>query len=321
MEYFSRAYAVKGNNRRLRFHFVFVIVTRLINSPPFTPTFLKTRMFLAYWVHDLSPFLIRFTDTFGIRYYGLAYLLGFVGGAAGLWLYARKGRSRLPEPLISDFIIAIVVGVMVGGRLGSFFLYEGWRGFADDPLYILRVWEGGMASHGGFVGVALAMAWFARKHKLSFLHLSDLIVSVAPLGLLFGRIANFINGELWGKVSDVPWAVVFPASAPGYPVSMIAPRHPSQLYEAALEGALLLAFVQWRFWRSDIVRDRPGRLAGEFLVGYALVRIAGEFFREPDDGIALIFGLSRGMFYSLFLIIAGLALVLRKPAASVTPSR
>lgn len=278
-------------------------------------------MFLAYWVHHLSPFVFRFTDTFGIRYYGLAYLLGFVGGAAGLWLYARKKRSNLPEPLISDFIIAIVIGVMVGGRLGSFILYEGWRSLADDPLSILRVWEGGMASHGGFVGVAAAMAWFARKHKLSFLHLSDLIVSVAPLGLLFGRIANFINGELWGKVSDVPWAVIFPASAPGYPVSMIAPRHPSQLYEAALEGALLLAFVQWRFWRSNIVRDRPGRLAGEFLIGYALVRIAGEFFREPDDGIALIFGLSRGMFYSLFLIIAGLALVLRKPVAAVTPSR
>jgi phosphatidylglycerol---prolipoprotein diacylglyceryl transferase len=277
-------------------------------------------MFLAYWVHNLSPFLIQFTDTIGIRYYGLAYLLGFVGGAVGLHLYARAGRSRLPAPVISDFIIAIVMGVMVGGRLGSFILYEGWRHLGSDPFAILRVWEGGMASHGGFVGVAVAMAWFAHKHKLSFLHLSDLIVSVAPLGLLLGRIANFINGELWGKISNVPWAVIFPESAPaGTPVSLIAPRHPSQLYEAALEGALLLALMQWRFWKSDVVARQPGRLAGEFLIAYAVVRMIGELFREPDFGIAPIFGLSRGTFYSLFLILVGLVLILRKP--SVTPTR
>lgn len=277
-------------------------------------------MFLAYWVHNLSPFLIQFTDTIGIRYYGLAYLVGFVGGAAGLHLYARAGRSRLPAPAISDFIIAIVIGVMVGGRLGSFILYEGWRNLGSDPFAIFRVWEGGMASHGGFVGVAVAMAWFARKNKLPFLHLADLIVSVAPLGLLLGRIANFINGELWGKITDVPWAVIFPESAPaGTPVSLIAPRHPSQLYEAALEGALLLALMQWRFWKSDVVARQPGRLAGEFLIAYAVVRMVGELFREPDFGIAPIFGLSRGTFYSFFLIVVGLVLVLRKP--SLTPAR
>lgn len=279
-------------------------------------------MFLAYWVHNLSPFVkyLQFTDTIGVRYYGLAYLLGFVGGAAGLHLYARAGRSRLPAPAISDFIIAIVIGVMVGGRLGSFILYEGWRNLGSDPFAILRVWEGGMASHGGFVGVAVAMAWFARKNKLPFLHLADLIVSVAPLGLLLGRIANFINGELWGKITDVPWAVIFPESAPaGTPVSLIAPRHPSQLYEAALEGALLLALMQWRFWKSDVVARQPGRLAGEFLIAYAVVRMVGELFREPDFGIAPIFGLSRGTFYSFFLIIVGLVLVLRKP--SLTPAR
>lgn len=276
-------------------------------------------MFLAYWVHDLSPFVIQFTDTIGIRYYGLAYLLGFVGGAAGLYAYARAGRSQLPAPVIPDFIIAIVIGVMVGGRLGSFILYEGWRTAIDDPLAILRVWEGGMASHGGFIGVAVAMWIFARRQKLPFLHLSDLIVSVAPLGILLGRIANFINGELWGKVTQVPWAVIFPASAPeGTPISEIAPRHPSQLYAAGLEGALLLAYMQWRFWKSDVVRLSPGRLAGEFLVGYALVRIADELFREPDAGLELIFGLSRGTFYSIFLIAAGLALILRK-TAPLTP--
>ena len=274
-------------------------------------------MFLAYWVHNLSPFLIRFTDTIGLRYYGLAYLLGFVGGALLLHAYARANRSQLPAAQISDFIIALVIGVMVGGRVGSFLLYEGWRSLGEDPLAIFKVWQGGMASHGGFVGVALAMAWFARSRKLSFFHLSDLIVSVAPLGLMLGRIANFINGELWGKVTNVPWAVIFPASEPeGTPLALIAPRHPSQLYEAVLEGALLLAFMQWRFWRTDVVRRRPGRLAGEFLIAYALVRMFGELFREPDFGIAPILGLSRGTFYSIFLILVGLVLVLRRSHTS-----
>jgi phosphatidylglycerol:prolipoprotein diacylglycerol transferase len=269
-------------------------------------------MFLAYWVHDLSPFLIRFTDTFGIRYYGLAYVLGFVGGAWLLHIYARAGRSKLPVEQISDLIIAIVVGVMVGGRLGSFFLYDSWRVLADDPLALFRVWEGGMASHGGFIGVAVALLWFARSRKLPFLHIADLIVSVAPLGLMLGRVANFINGELWGKVSTVPWAVIFPHSEPeGTPLALIQPRHPSQLYEAALEGALLLALMQWRFWRTDVVQRRPGRLAGEFLIAYAVVRMIGELFREPDAGIDLILGLSRGTFYSFFLIVVGAVLIWR----------
>ncbi len=269
-------------------------------------------MFLAYWVHDLSPFVIRFTDSIGIRYYGLAYLLGFVGGALLLHAYARSGRSQLPSAQISDLIVAMVLGVMIGGRLGSFLLYNSWRRLGEDPLAFFRVWEGGMASHGGFVGVAVAIAWFARSRRLPFLHLSDLIVSVAPLGLLFGRIANFINGELWGKISTVRWAVIFPESASeGTPISLIPPRHPSQLYEAALEGLFLLALMQWRFWRTDVVRRQPGRLAGEFLIAYAVVRMIGEIFREPDAGIDLILGLSRGTFYSVFLIAVGLVLVWR----------
>jgi phosphatidylglycerol:prolipoprotein diacylglycerol transferase len=271
-------------------------------------------MFLAFWVNNLDPLMVRFHGNFGIHYYGVAYLLGFISGAVLLHTYARAGRSRLPADQIADLIIAIVVGVMVGGRLGSFFLYDGWERFPYDPFWIFRVWEGGMASHGGFIGVALALAWFSRKGKISFFHLGDLIVSVAPLGLFFGRIANFINGELWGKISVVPWAVIFPLSAPdGTPVSRIPPRHPSQLYEAALEGLLLLIFMQWRFWRTDVTQRRPGRLAGEFLIGYAVVRAIGEVFREPDTGLTLIWGLSRGTFYSVFLVVAGLVLILRKP--------
>jgi phosphatidylglycerol:prolipoprotein diacylglycerol transferase len=168
-----------------------------------------------------------------------------------------------------------------------------------------------MASHGGMIGVAVAVAWYSRVSKIRFLHLADLVCSVAAAGLLFGRIANFINGELWGKQTRVPWAVIFPKSEePGMPLRLMFPRHPSQLYEAALEGALLLAYMQWRFWRSDTVAKRPGRLCGEFLLAYALARIFCEVFREPDVGIDLILGLSRGTFYSLFMIIAGLVLIL-----------
>jgi phosphatidylglycerol:prolipoprotein diacylglycerol transferase len=270
-------------------------------------------LFLAYWVDNFSPFVVRFTDNFGIRYYGLAYLLGFIVGGGLLYRYARAGRSLVPAAKVADLVTALVIGVLIGGRLGSYLLYGGWRRFSTDPLEIFRVWEGGMASHGGMIGVALALAWFARANKIPFLHLGDLIVSVAPAGLFFGRIANFINGELWGKMTRVPWAVIFPLSSPpGTPINLMFPRHPSQLYEAALEGGLLFAYLQWRFWKSDVVRTRPGRLGGEFLVGYALVRIFCEIFREPDEGVSLILGLSRGTFYSLFLIAIGAVLILRR---------
>jgi phosphatidylglycerol:prolipoprotein diacylglycerol transferase len=270
-------------------------------------------MILAYWVDNFSPFAVRFTGNFGIRYYGLAYLLGFIVGGGLLYRYARAGRSLVPAAKVADLVTALVIGVLIGGRLGSYLLYGGWHRFHTDPLEIFRVWEGGMSSHGGMIGVALALAWFAHANKVSFLHLGDLIVSVAPVGLFFGRIANFINGELWGKMTRVPWAVIFPLSAPpGTPVNLMFPRHPSQLYEAALEGALLFAYLQWRFWKSAVVRTRPGRLSGEFFVGYALVRIFCEIFREPDEGVSLILGLSRGTFYSLFLIAIGAVLILRR---------
>lgn len=259
--------------------------------------------FFGYWIHDLSPFLIRFTETFGVRYYGLAYLLGFLTAGALLRAYAKAGRSSLPAERVPDFMVAIVLGVLIGGRLGYFLLYQ-THVLRTDPLAILRVWEGGMASHGGFVGTACAVAWFARTEKISFRHLSDLIVSTAPAGLLFGRIANFINGELWGKPATVPWAVIF-SNTGGGP----EPRHPSQLYEAGLEGAVLLAFMQWCFWRSEVVREQPGRLTGEFLLAYAALRALGEIFREPDA--ALIFGLSRGTFYSIFLVVGGAWLMLQ----------
>jgi phosphatidylglycerol:prolipoprotein diacylglycerol transferase len=216
-------------------------------------------------------------------------------------------------------VLAVVVGTILGGRLGYFVFYQPHI-FTNDPLALIRVWEGGMASHGAFLGIAVALAFYARRKKVSFLHLGDLIVSTAPIGLFFGRVANFINGELWGKPTRVPWAIIFPHSAePGMPLHLILPRHPSQLYEAACEGVLLLAFAQWRFWKTDVAQRQPGRLAGEFLIGYALVRMFCELFREPDAG--LILGLSRGTFYSIFLIAGGLALIVLTPRAARSGAR
>jgi phosphatidylglycerol:prolipoprotein diacylglycerol transferase len=266
---------------------------------------------LGFWVDRLDPFLVRFSGNFGIRYYGIAYVLGFLAAGWLFGLYARAGRSLLPAAKVADFMVAVVLGVVLGGRIGHYLLYDGWRTFASDPLAVFRVWDGGMSSHGGMIGVVLAVAWFARSEGIPFPHLCDLVASAAPAGLFFGRIANFINGELWGKVTTVPWAVIFPRSMPeGTPEGLIPPRHPSQLYEAALEGLLLLALMQARFWRSRVVQERPGRLSGEFLAAYALVRVAGEAFREPDA--SLILGMSRGTFYSLFLAAFGIYLVFRR---------
>ena len=264
-----------------------------------------------YWVHDWSPFLIRFTENFGIRYYGLGYVLGFAAGWLLLLQYHKRGRSPFDAEAIADLMTYLVVGVLAGGRLGYFLLYQ-TGSLAGDPLILFRVWEGGMASHGGFLGVTIAIWLWARKQKRSFFTVSDLVVTATPPGLLLVRIANFINGELPGKVTDVPWAVIFPQYDR-------QPRHPSQLYEAALEGAFLLAYVQWRFWRSDVVRRRPGRLSGEFFVAYAVVRMIGEQFREPDA--SLVFGVSRGTFYSVFLIVAGAWLIWRPrpPSDQRTP--
>ena len=278
---------------------------------------MQTNSQLSYWVDNLSPFVVRFSDSLGIRYYGLAYALGFLTAALLLHLYWRAGRSRLNPKVQSDLMIAVVIGVFASGRLGYFLLYSPatlWQ----EPLAVLRISDGGMSSHGGFIGVCLALAWVVRKHRVAWRPTADILVTLAPPGLFLGRVANFINGELWGKVADVPWAVIFPKSAPdGTPVTEIPPRHPSQLYEALLEGLFLTIYTQLRFWRSPVTRERPGRLVGEFLILYAVVRAIGEVFREPDA--SLLFGLSRGTFYSLFLAIGGLilfAMSCRKPHSS-----
>ena len=261
-----------------------------------------------YWVLDWTPFLIRFPENplglEGIRYYGLAYLLGFLGAWLLLKVYDAKGKFAIDSDARASLMTALIIGVLLGGRLGYMVLYD-LDVFLSNPLQIIRVDQGGMASHGGFVGVFLALIWFARKHDCGILRLGDVVTTLTPLGLMLGRIANFINGELWGRVSYAWWAVIFPKSPPAYSEVLQTygpePRHPSQIYEALLEGSLLLAYLQWRFWET---RPPAGQIAGEFLLGYGIVRIFCELFREPDA--SLYWDMSRGQFYSIFLILAGL---------------
>lgn len=265
----------------------------------------------SYWVHDLSPFLIRFPENplglDGIRYYGLSYLLGFLAAWALLRAYDNRGKFAINADARATLMTAVILGVIAGGRIGYMLLYD-LEAFLQNPALILRVDQGGMASHGGFIGVLLAVVWFAKKYNTNFFKLGDVIVTLAPLGICFGRIANFWNGELWGRVTDMRYAVIFPDSPQVYDAALRIfapePRHASQLYAAVLEGALLFAYSQWRFWRTN---PPAGQLGGEFLIGYGIVRILGEFFREPDA--ALIMGLSRGQFYSIFMIIAGIAII------------
>ena len=195
------------------------------------------------------------------------------------------------------------MGVLLGGRLGYVLLYQ-TEHLLKDPFMLFRVWEGGMASHGGFIGVILATICYCKQSKQSFWPVADLIEKVVHHGLFFVRIANFINGELWGIPSKLPWAVLFPSS-PGFSEGIA--RHPSQIYAALLEGFLLFGYIQLRFWKSDICQKAPGRLGGEFLLTYAIARIFGEIFREPDA--TLILGLSRGQFYSIFLFVGGLLII------------
>ena len=196
--------------------------------------------------------------------------------------------------------------MIVGGRLGYMLFYD-FGNFVSNPLSLFQIWKGGMASHGGFIGVVLAMLFFARAKKVSFWKIADIVTTACTPGIFLGRLANFVNGELWGKVSDVPWAMIFPRSAAaGTAVENIAARHPSQLYEAFAEGLLIFAFLQWRFWRGNLPK---GRIAGEFLSLYAVVRIVCEIFREPDVGVEPILGLSRGTFYSVLTLVAGLAII------------
>jgi len=234
-----------------------------------------------------------------IHWYGLMYLAGFM---AFLWL-GRKRITALNHPqintkLLDDLLFYGVLGVILGGRLGYVFFYKASY-YLDHPLEIFAVWQGGMSFHGGFLGVLVAMAWLAHRRNLRWLQLTDFIAPLVPPGLAFGRLGNFINGELWGRPTDVPWAMVFPQ------VDNL-PRHPSQLYEFALEGVFLFALL-WLYAR----KPRPvGAVSGLFLIGYGSLRFIAEFSREPDDFLGLLsFGMSMGQWLSLPMVIAGIFLM------------
>ncbi|MDR0445174.1 MAG: prolipoprotein diacylglyceryl transferase [Puniceicoccales bacterium] len=263
--------------------------------------------FFAYWVHQLDPFVFRFPSSFfteGIRWYGVAYLLGLLSAYVFFNMCSRKGRSPLSVPENESFLVAIALGILFGGRTGYVIFYDFafWKG---HPLWIFRFWEGGMSFHGAVIGIAIAIMAFSRRYSLSFLQSTDLCCAIAPLGVFFGRLANFINGELWGKVTTLPWAIRFPQSvAPLTPIAEIPPRHPSQLYEALLEGILLFLLLQRTFWKSP--SRTYGKLTADFLCFYSFVRYFAEIFREPDA--PTLYQLSRGQVLSLFLALVGIIL-------------
>ncbi len=250
---------------------------------------------------NIDPVLFEI-GPFVIRWYALAY----IGGLLLAWRYVRALAARPPGAAtatdVDDFLVWATLGVVLGGRLGYVLFYK-FDYYVEQPLAILQVWQGGMSFHGGFLGVVAATVWFAKRRNIPMLAFGDLLACAAPIGLFLGRLANFINGELFGRVSDVPWAMVFPRGGP-------APRHPSQLYEAGLEGIVLFV-VLFLVWRREAWRNRSGLLIGVFLIGYSAARAFVELFRQPDAHIGFLLGGSTmGQWLSVPMIAAGILFIL-----------
>jgi len=303
---------------------------------------------LAYYLHDLDPIIFRIYDNVGPRWYGLAYVLAFISSFLLFFWLAKHGYADLSVAKVGDFITgAALFGVIIGGRVGYVFLYN--PEMLRAPMSILRVWEGGMSSHGGMIGLLLFTLYYAHRHKISWRNLGDNLVVTAPIGLFFGRCANFINGELYGRATRVPWAMQFPKELLDHPTeanraiasctridpslttpeaivatvhrqpqvattlrSILTPRHPSQLYEAFFEGVVLFAILWFVRTRT---RQPNGMLTGLFFICYAIFRIVIEYFREPDA--TLIGPFTRGQFFSFFLIVIGASFIV---AAKMHPT-
>jgi phosphatidylglycerol---prolipoprotein diacylglyceryl transferase len=272
---------------------------------------------------DLSPEIFAL-DIGGfhlaLRWYALAYIAGLVGGYYLIRRALRTPRLWSGAPVMSEaqlesLLTHVILGVILGGRIGYVLFYQP-QVYLSDPLQVLRVWEGGMAFHGGFLGVVVAGVIFCRRNGLSMLSTGDMMAMVAPIGLLLGRVANFINAELWGRATDLPWAVAFPGEA-ALCNGALCGRHPSQLYEALLEGLILGALVLCAVLRAGWLK-RPGATTGLFVAGYGIARFAVEFFRQPDaqfitDGNPLGlawqiggWGLTQGQALSVPMIAVGL---------------
>jgi phosphatidylglycerol---prolipoprotein diacylglyceryl transferase len=269
---------------------------------------------------------------FTLRYYSLAYLIGVIFSYWHVSKMLKQPGAPMAQVHADDLFFYCTLGVILGGRLGYAAFYTGgetgipsaFTDFSGDGFVswkLLRLWDGGMAFHGGLLGVAVAMAWVSWRGKLNFLRVADYVAVTVPMGMLLGRLANFVNGELWGRASDVPWAMVFPAAD-------LQARHPSQLYQAALEGLALLIIMMLLFWKTR-ARYRPGLLVGVFTCGIGAARFANEFFREPDAQLAdfaMRTGLSMGQWLTIPLILAGLIVIAyavrSKPlgAGSITPA-
>ena len=252
----------------------------------------------------INPILISI-GPFAVRWYALAYIVGIIAG----WFYARAiiASERLwggPAPLtvidFDDFVIWITVGIILGGRTG-YVLFYNLPHFIEHPGQIFELWNGGMSFHGGVAGCIVAIVAFALKRGIPMLSLGDVVAAVCPIGLFLGRIANFVNGELWGRPTDVPWAMIFPHGGP-------IPRHPSQLYEATLEGVVL--FVVLGLMVRFGALKRPGLVAGSFALGYGVARVTSELFREPDVQLGFLWGgLTMGMLLCIPLMLGGIAIL------------
>jgi phosphatidylglycerol---prolipoprotein diacylglyceryl transferase len=248
----------------------------------------------------LSPIALDL-GFFKLRWYSLSYIASIMIG----WWYLTKICERPGSPMAKrhadDFVFYATLGIILGGRLGYALFYK--PSMFLNPIDLIKLWEGGMSFHGGLIGLLLAVSWLAWRNQLNMLRVADYVAVIAPVGPLFVRPANFVNGELWGRVTDVPWAMVFPDAQDGLP------RHPSQLYEMLGEGAFVLALMAWLYWRTD-ARYYPGRLLGSAMLAYGSVRFVIERFRQPDAGLEnLGWGLTMGQTLCVPMILIGIFLI------------
>jgi phosphatidylglycerol:prolipoprotein diacylglycerol transferase len=259
-----------------------------------------------YWVHDLDPFLWQIHGNIGIRWYGLAYSVGIV--LAGLLLahWSKKRRFPLAPNDAWNYLFIIAFGMFIGGRVGYCLFYD-FRETLHNPIFLVQVWKGGMSSHGGILGMLVAHYIALRYYRCNAGALADGIAAAIPIGITFGRLANFINGELWGRPTTVPWAVIFPRAMNSVDQGMAVPRHPSQLYAALLEGILVLAIALPVHARHR----KPWLTTGLVMATYSVGRFIDEFFREPDTGYALFFGwMSKGQLFTIPTFFLGVGLLI-----------